>query len=146
MAENEMHMTQAEIEARLAADTVYVRLFRQAYGEGPVTLSGVAKALATYQRTLVSYRSSYDRWKAGEENALSPAAKRGEVLFMGKKADCARCHVPPLFTDGDFHNLGLDSVFADAGRSVFTNKPSDAGKFKTPTLRNVAVTSPYLHD
>ena len=145
-AENEMKMTGAEIESRLAADTLYARLFRQAYGEGPVTLSGVTKALATYQRTLVSYRSPYDRWKGGEKNALSAAAIRGEALFMGEKADCRHCHAPPLFTDGGFHNLGLDSVLSDLGRALITGQSADEGKFKTPTLRNVAVTPPYMHD
>jgi cytochrome c peroxidase len=145
-AENEMDMTTAEIEARLAADTLYARLFRQAYGEGPITLSGATRALATYQRTLVSYRSPYDRWIAGDENALSPAARRGEALFVGEKADCWHCHAPPLFTDGGFHNLGLDSVSGDLGRMRVTGQPADEGKFKTPSLRNVAATPPYLHD
>jgi cytochrome c peroxidase len=145
-AGNEMDMTGAEIEARLAADTLYVRLFRQAYGEGPITLAGATKALATYQRTLVSFGSPYDRWRAGDGNALSPAAKRGEALFTGEKGDCWHCHAPPLFTNGDFHNLGIDSVLTDLGRALVTGKTSDEGKFKTPSLRNVAVTSPYLHD
>jgi cytochrome c peroxidase len=146
LAPNEMDMTAPEIEARVAADTFYVRLFRQAYGEGPVTLSGVTKALATYQRTLVSYRSPYDRWKAGDETAMTAAAKRGEALFVGEKADCWHCHAPPLFTDGQFHNLGLDSVLTDLGRALVTGLPADEGKFKTPGLRNVGVSAPYLHD
>jgi cytochrome c peroxidase len=146
LAEDEMGMTAEEIESRLAADTLYVRLFRQAYGNVPITLDGVAKALATYQRTLVSQQSYYDQWKAGDESAVSAAAKRGEAIFIGKKGNCAQCHVPPLFTDGGFHNNGLDSVFKDAGRARVTGLATDSGRFKTPSLRNISVTGPYMHD
>ncbi len=145
-APDEMDMTAPEIEARLAADTFHVRLFRQAYGDGPVTIEGVAKALATYQRTLISHRTPWDRWVAGDHDALSPAAQRGAALFMGAKANCVQCHSPPLFTDGGFHNIGLDTLYADPGRAEATGNPSDAGKFKTPTLRNISVTEPYMHD
>src|SRR5690606_4781697 len=96
---NEMGLAEAEIVAYLQADTAYVRLFRHAFGPGPVTLQGVTKALATYQRTLISNRSAYDRWRAGDSSALSPAARRGEALFRSPRLACASCHVPPLFTD-----------------------------------------------
>ena len=138
-------MTAGEIVSRLAADTLYVRLFRQAYGKGSITMDGVTKALATYQRILLSYRSPYDQWKAGDSGALSDAAKRGEALFMGK-AECWRCHAPPLFTNGEFHNTGLDIVGNDIGRMAITGLSSDEGRFKTPSLRNVGLTSPYMHD
>jgi cytochrome c peroxidase len=144
-ASHEMGMTGPLIESRLAEDTLYVRLFRQAYGPGPIRMEGVAKALATYLRTLVSARSDYDRWKAGEPEAISSSAKAGESLFMGK-AGCFRCHTPPLFTDGDFHNIGLDSVPRDRGRALYTGLAADEGRFKTPTLRNLSRTSPYMHD
>jgi len=142
---DEMNMTGPEIEARLQADTTYVRMFRQVFGPGPIRMSQVAKALAAYQRTLISYRSAYDRWRQGDSGALSDAAKRGEALFSGK-ADCAHCHVPPLFTDNRFHNIGLDSVIVDKGRMEVTGLAEDAGKFRTPTLRNIDLTSPYMHD
>lgn len=145
-AANEMDMTGTEIEARLAADTLYVRLFRQAYGEAPISLNGVTRALATYQRTLVSYRAPFDRWKDGDETALSPAAQRGAALFLGEKGDCWHCHAPPLFTDRGFHNIGLETILSDLGRALVTGLSADEGKFKTPTLRNVAVTSPYMHN
>jgi cytochrome c peroxidase len=144
-ASNEMGMNGPLIESRLAADTLYVRLFREAYGPGPIRMEGVTKALATYLRTLVSTRTPYDRWKAGEVDAISPEAKAGEALFMGK-ARCFRCHTPPLFTDGDFHNIGLDSVPRDRGRALHTGLPADEGRFKTPTLRNLFRTAPYMHD
>lgn len=145
---NEMDMTEAEIVAYLQADTAYVRLFRQSFGPGPVTLQGVTKALATYQRTLISNRSPYDRWIAGDSLALSPAARRGEALFRSPRLNCASCHIPPLFTDGAFHNIGLDSAGGDvdSGRAAVTGLLSDLGRFKTPTLRNIAVTLPYMHD
>jgi len=145
-AANEMDMTAAEIEARLSVDTLYVRLFRHAYGEGPITLSGVTRALATYQRTLISARSPFDRWKAGEVTAMSPDARRGAEIFLGEKGDCWHCHAPPLFTDRSFHNIGLDSVLTDLGRALVTGRAADEGAFKTPTLRNVGVTGPYMHD
>ncbi len=144
----EMGMTETEIVDRLQADTAYVRRFRQAFGPGPVTLEKVAKALATYQRTLISNRSAYDRWSAGDSSAMSPSARRGEILFQSSRLGCARCHSPPLFTDGNFHNIGLDDLagITDSGRGRITGVDTDVGRFKTPTLRNIAVTSPYMHD
>jgi len=143
---HEMNMTRSGIEARLAADTLYVKLFRQAFGAGTISLPNVARALATYQRTLISYRTPYDQWVAGDSAALSEPAKRGAVIFLGEKGGCARCHVPPLFTDGRFYDIGLDSAPADSGRARVTGLAGDVGRFKTPTLRNVFHTGPYMHD
>ncbi len=145
-AANEMDMTGPEIVARLSADTTYIRLFAQAYGSGPITMERVTRALATYERTLISFRSPYDLWRAGDSAALSPSAKRGEALFRSAKAGCAECHVPPLFTDGGFHNIGLDSVPVDPGLGGITGRPEDMGRFKTPTLRNLTATKFYMHD
>lgn len=144
----EMDMTDSMIVTRLQADTAYVRMFRQAFGDGTVTLDRVAKALATYQRTLISHRSPYDRWRAGEATALSPAAQRGEILFRSSRLGCASCHTPPLFSDGQFHNTGLyeAGAEADSGRAKVTGSSEDLARFKTPTLRNIAVTFPYMHD
>ena len=145
-APHEMGADEAVILARLEADTAYVRLFRAAYGDGPITLDRVVKALATYQRTLVSHRSAFDRWEGGEATALSASALRGRDLFLSPALACASCHAPPLFTDGGFHNVGLDVVYADPGRAGVTGVAADSGKFKTPTLRNIAATPPYMHD
>ena len=142
----EMGMTKAVIESVLAADTFYVALFERAYGAGPVTLDGVAKALATYQRLLTSSDSPYDRWVAGDSAALAPAARRGADVFFGAKGGCVQCHAPPLFTDGGFHNTGLYADTRDSGRAHVTKNPADLARFKTPTLRNAAVTWPYMHD
>jgi cytochrome c peroxidase len=143
---DEMDMTGAGIVARVREDTVYARLFREAYGTESVTIEGVARALATYQRTLISYRAPYDLWSAGDGDALTPGSVRGAALFTGDKAGCAACHIPPLFTDGLFHNTGLDSATTDPGRAHVTGAAIDAGRFKTPTLRNVVITAPYMHD
>jgi cytochrome c peroxidase len=145
-AHNEMDMTGPEILALIRSDTAYVRLFRQAFGKDTVSMSQVAKALATFERTLISHRSPYDRWREGDTAALSDSARRGEALFSSPRLACASCHVPPLFTDGNFHNVGLDSVVTDSGRSRVTGLPQDVGRFKTPTLRNIAVSDPYMHD
>lgn len=145
LARDEMNMTAAGIEELLAADSAYVAAFRRAFGPGPITLANVAKALATYQRTLISARAPYDLWQAGDSTALTAAQKRGFALFTGK-GGCAACHVPPLFTDGGYYNIGLDAVVADSGRAGVTGLAADAGKFKTPTLRNIRETYPYMHD
>jgi len=145
-APNEMDMTTEEIVARLSSDSAYVRLFGKAFGTGSVTLERVAKALATYQRTLVSQHSKYDRWRAGDSLALTPSAKRGFELFMSTRTSCSSCHVPPLFTDGNFHNIGLETVTVDSGRGSLTGVVGDVGKFKTPTLRNIEESNPYMHD
>jgi cytochrome c peroxidase len=150
MSSIEMDMTEQEILARLSSDTLYVRLFRQAFGKGPISLTRLARALATFERTLVSLRSPYDRWVAGDTGALSVEAKRGAAIFFGDKARCSRCHTPPLFTDGSFRHNGYfhgdDSVSADSGRARSTKLATDVGKFKTPTLRNVFHTYPFMHD
>lgn len=141
----EMNMTATAIEAMLMADDEYVARFGAVFGPGPITLSRVAKALATYQRTLISTRAPYDAWQAGDEMALTGPQRRGHELFIGK-AQCAACHTPPLFTDRKHYNIGLERVIADSGRAWVTGDPGDAGKFRTPTLRNVSVTHPYMHD
>src|SRR5690606_38690871 len=145
LAPDEMNMTAAEIEAVLAGDSGYVAGFHAAFGPGSLTLANVAKALATFQRTLISARAPYDAWQAGDSTALTAAQRRGHALFVGK-GNCVACHAPPLFTDGLYHNTGLDAVIADSGRFGVTGLLEDAGKFKTPTLRNINVTRPYMHD
>ena len=123
----------------------YIKLFNKAYpGEG-VTESTIGRALASFQRTIVSaYNSPFDRWIAGEEKALSDAAKRGFKLFDGK-ARCSVCHQGQDFTDGSFHNIGLNNG-DDIGRYEFIKVNVMRGAFKTPTLREVARTAPYMHN
>jgi cytochrome c peroxidase len=157
---------------RLKTEPVYQRLFRDAFpkearaGEAQLySLSTVTKALASFQRSLLSFDSPYDRFRyGGDQAALSPQAKRGEALFFGEKMECYHCHGGLNFTDNikharlpfpelGFHNTGLYNVDGkgaypkgQTGVAEFTGAPSDMGKFRTPTLRNIAKTAPYMHD
>jgi cytochrome c peroxidase len=142
----EMNMTdEAELIARLEAEPRYRALFREAFGGGP-TLQRVGHALAAYERTLVTGNSRFDLYANGDKTALTDAEKRGLLLFVGKAA-CTQCHLGPNFTDNKFYALGLpERGKGDAGRFEVTKSNEDRGAFKTPTLRNVAITPPYMHD
>ncbi len=131
----------------LRAHPEYPDLFRKALGTCKITHRDVAKALAQWFRRMTSARSKFDRFLMNEV-ALDPAEWRGFQLFFTEAGDCFHCHGNPLFTDNGFHNIGLDSVFAgkDVGRFAVTGNPMDLGAFKTPTLRNIALTAPYMHD
>jgi cytochrome c peroxidase len=129
--------------ARLSDDATYVAAFDVAFG-APISQDRLVQAIATFVRGALSGDSPVDRLLAGDAAALSPAARRGYALFNGA-ARCSRCHAGPLFTDDDFHNTGV-SWGRDAGRFEVTGRPEDRGRFKTPTLRDVALTAPYMHD
>ena len=111
---------------------------------------GIAKAIAAYVRTILSGNSPYDRFLAGDEHALSPAARRGVRHFEGKShgQGCVSCHAGFNFTDESYHNIGIgmDRENPDLGRYTVTNREADKGAFKTPTLRDVARRPPYMHD
>jgi len=123
----------------------YQDMFEKAYpGEG-ITETTIGKALATFERTIVSkFDAPFDRWLNGDQNAMSASAQNGFKLFDGK-ARCNVCHSGPNFTDGSFHNIGLDNG-GDVGRYEFVKVDTLKGAFKTPTLRNVANTAPYMHN
>jgi cytochrome c peroxidase len=126
----------------------YQPLFKKSFGTDQITIDRVGKAIASFQRTLLSGNSPYDRFDyGGEENALSQGAQRGLKLFL-KKARCTRCHSGFNFTDEKFHNLGIDwdTDHADLGRFKVTGNSEEIGAFKTPTLREIARTAPYMHD
>lgn len=128
----------------IQADPDYRRRFARAFPDAPETSElNVAKALAAYQRTLVSPDTPYDRWARGDAAALSPAARRGFQLFVGR-GGCAQCHSGPNFTDGRFHDVGLPD--ADLGRGAITGKRAHDHAFRTPGLREVSRTAPYMHD
>lgn len=140
----------AEVVRNLALIPGYVDAFEKAYpGEGikPIT---IAKAVAAFERSLVSRDSPFDRWLAGEKNALTSRQLNGFRLFLDpQKGACAACHQPPNFTDNGFHNLGLASHGEKdplPGRGKQRNVPVMQGAFKTPPLRDVALTAPYFHD
>lgn len=142
----EMGETLENVVRKLNAIPGYQRQFREVFGTD-VTTNGIAQAIAAFERTIVSGASPYDRYVAGNKRALSPGAVRGLALFEGK-AGCVACHGDPMFSDQNFHNLGIgaNSPKPDIGREAVTKNPNDRGKFKTPGLRNVAQTYPYMHD
>jgi cytochrome c peroxidase len=112
-----------------------------------VTVDGVQKAVASYMRTLICGDTPFDRWQQGDASAISDAAQRGWELFRGKAA-CGSCHAGALFTDLQYHNvgIGMDAESPDPGRGKVSGEAKDTGAFKTPTLRNVARTAPYFHN
>ena len=141
----EMDMSLADVAERLNQDAALSKDFETAYGEGP-NESSITRAIASFVRSLVSGNSAYDRYLSGDSSALSDAAVRGEALFNGEQAECFHCHAGFNFTTNGFRNNGSDPNDPDAGRREITLKDSDFGKFKIPTLRNVAVSAPYMHD
>jgi cytochrome c peroxidase len=139
---DEMSQDLDELEEELNAVLGYVESFQAIFGTN-VDRDGISKALAAFQRTLVTGPSPFDRYLAGDEGALSRQARRGLEAFVGE-SDCVRCHRGPLLSDGEFYRLGVS--FADKGLGGVTRKRKDHGKFRTPSLRNVAQTGPYMHD
>ena len=138
----EMNQKLDELEAELAAIPGYVTEFEKVFGTKP-NKDGIAKALAAFQRTLVTEPSPFDRYLAGDRDALSNNAQKGFELFQGA-AGCVRCHNGPLLSDGEYYRLGVLSN--DEGRAMVTGKKEDRYRFRTPTLRNIAQTGPYMHN
>ncbi len=145
----EMAADPAQIEADLASIPEYVDRFRQVFPDQaePVTFDNVRRVLAAFQRTLISDNSAFDRFAAGDVNALTPAQKRGLNLFRSAATRCFECHTPPLFTNNTFRVIGVpeEPGVEDPGRAgVAPDAP--VGAFRVPTLRNVALTAPYMHN
>lgn len=143
----EMGETLENVVNKLNRIPDYKAAFQRIFGTD-VTTDGIAKAIAAFERTVVTGPAPFDRYLQGDRSALSPAAKRGWELFNGK-GHCTPCHSGPTFSDQGFHNLGVgykDGEYADVGRYAQTRQEKDMGAFKTPGLRNVALTYPYLHD
>lgn len=156
----EMHEDWDNVVEKLAQDTLYPPLFKAAFGSTTITKKRAAKAIANFIRTMVSARSKFDKQRIGQYN-FTDEEYRGFVLYTTEGgspdqvpggsfgADCFHCHGfgDMQMTDGLFHNNGLDFHFqADPGRYITTLNPLDSGKFKTPTLRNIAYSAPYMHD
>jgi cytochrome c peroxidase len=139
---NEMNQDLDQLVKEIRDLPGYVAQFQQTFATG-VTREGIAEALAAFQRTLITEPSPFDRYLMGQTDALSQEAKRGLELFVGD-AGCVRCHSGPLLSDGDYYRIGVSS--SDEGRAAVTGKPEDHGKFRTPSLRNVAGTAPYMHN
>lgn len=145
----EMNNTWPNAVASLQNQTSYPELFREAFGTTTIDSVLVSKAIAQFLRTLISANSRFDRHLMGE-NILTPQELNGIDVFMNEsKGDCFHCHgnpFNPLWTDNTFHNNGLDETFADLGLGNVTGDPRDNGRFKAPSLRNLAFTAPYMHD
>jgi len=143
----EMANTHDNVAATVKGIAGYRTRFRAVFGTEGITIDHVAKAIATFERTVVSGDSPYDRFKAGQTSALNVAQKRGMSVFLDR-AKCDQCHEGINFTNGSFNNLGvgMDKPNPDEGLFAVTKRPDDWGKFKTPTLREIALTGPYMHD
>jgi cytochrome c peroxidase len=150
---DEMDESLANVANKLSSNSAYPPLFQKAFGSPKINPEKIALALEQFILTLTSYRSKFDLAMAGLTK-LTPEEQRGFELFMteyeprmGQRgADCFHCHGGALFTDSQFHNNGLDVSPIDPGRAKVTGRDGDLGKFSTPTLRNVDLTGPYMHD
>ena len=142
----EMNLPVEEAVKRLNGIEGYRNAIREVFGT-EVTAAALGQAIAAYERTIVCGDAPYDRFVAGEKDALSDAAERGRKLFFGK-GHCSACHNPPNFTDNAFHNvgIGMGKKEYDQGREAISKLEGDRGSFKTPTLREIARTAPYMHD
>lgn len=134
-----------EIVKKLNSIEGYHEQFQKVFG-GAGTPDNVVKAISAFERTIISGDTAWDRWRAGNESAVSESAKRGWNIFQAIK--CNNCHDGVLFSDQQYHNvgIGMDQKEPDVGRFKVTNKPEDTGAFKTPTLRDIAKSAPYFHD
>lgn len=143
----EMAETHEHVVAKLGNIKGYQQQFRAVFGTD-VNLQGIAEAIAAYERTVLSTNSAFDKYVSGDQKAMDDAAVRGLSLFKGK-ARCILCHNGGNFTDNQFHNLGVPQVGPmkeDLGRFAVSRAEKDKGAFKTPTLRSITETAPYMHD
>jgi cytochrome c peroxidase len=142
----EMHNSWSNVEIVLNLDSEYPGLFKEAFNINYIDSNHIVKAIAQYERTLISANSKLDRYLNNEEQ-LSVSELNGYAIFNTEKGDCFHCHASQLFMDNLYHNNGLDlEPFLDLGRAKVTSNALDNGKFKTPTLRNIEMTAPYMHD
>jgi cytochrome c peroxidase len=146
-ASDEMATTPQAAASAIASIQGYSPLFEKAFGDRQVTYDRITKAISSFERTILSGNSPYDRFVKGDKHALSPAAKRGLDIFE-RTGECSECHSGFNFTDEKFSGLGIgpDENPPDLGLAAITGKRRDEGKFKVPTLREVVHTGPYMHD
>jgi cytochrome c peroxidase len=151
---NEMAHSAKGLESKLEDNSIYRAMFERVYGPGPITMDHIAKAIAVFERIILSGNSLYDRFAfLGNRKALNQSAIRGLEIFTGR-GSCANCHQigkeASLFTDGRFHNTGVAvnarGDIVDLGRYNITKAEADRGAFKTPSLRGITQTRPYMHD
>jgi len=139
----EMNLDLKEAIKRIKQNREYVELFKKAYPKKGITIDTLASAIASFEQTIVSKNSRFDKWIAGDQSRLSEEEAKGFKLFLDK-GNCQICHRGYNFSDGDYNNVGIDN--GDIGREGVIKDKEFYGLFKTPTLRNVALTSPYFHD
>ena len=145
----EMDANWKKVTERIRQHATYPNLFLQAFGTSKIDSIMITKAIAQFERTLISGNSKFDQFLR-KEATLTPEEQNGFDVFMDEaKGDCFHCHGSnnnPLWTDNKFHNNGLDATFKDLGFGNVTGDPNDNGKFKSPSIRNLAFTTPYMHD
>lgn len=147
---DEMHQNLDELLEELNADAAYRKMFEKAFGK-PISQADIVKAIAQFERTLISANSKYDKYMRGESGGVMNSEEIKGLRLA--EQFCFSCHAGPLLTDNHYHNNGIDTDFTDdtelmmkKGRARITNNSEDLGKFRTPTLRNVEKTGPYMHD
>jgi len=144
--EAEMGTEMKQMIFRLRKNTFYKRKFKETFNCDTIELKHFVYALASYERTLISYKNRYQQnISDGDKSPLKKEEEQGKKIFFGK-ANCSQCHNGNLFTDFSLQNIGLYEVYEDPGLARVNNLPKDSGKFKTPTLLNVEYTAPYMHD
>ncbi|MGB1242914.1 MAG: cytochrome-c peroxidase [Chitinophagales bacterium] len=142
----EMNLRPKEAVKRLKNQPEYVEMTRKAYNK-EINLFTITRALAAFQKTLISSNSAYDKYHfEDQKDALSPSQMRGLELFQSAKTSCTKCHSDFNFTSNTYENNGLYAHYQDEGRFLITRDSIDMAKFKVPTLRNIALTAPYMHD
>jgi len=147
-AAGEMNQNMDALIKELNAIPGYVVLFKKVFGKSGITQDNIGKAIATFERSVVSKNSPYDKYWQGDKSAMSPSAVKGMDIFFGK-AKCGICHNGPAFTDSNFHNIGVKQhgpLKKDLGRYNLTKEDFDKGAFKTPGLRHINRSAPYMHD
>lgn len=142
-ANAEMNSSFDQLRLRLGQVPAYKAWFKLLFPDQGLSEATIKRALATYERTIVAGWAPFDRWVEGDDSALSASAQRGFALFTGK-ANCSACHNGWNFTDGGFDDTGLDDP--DLGRGAVTHEPTDDHKFRSPSLRNIALRAPYMHN
>ena len=146
---DELHGNWVDIIGKLQADPDYPELFTKAFGSVVIDSTLITKAIAQFERTLISGNSKFDQYLLGKSDLTSEELNGFNIFMDENKGDCFHCHGSnhnPLWTNNEFHNNGLDNDFLDLGLGAVTGDPNDNGKFRTPSLRNLFFTSPYMHD
>ena len=145
----EMHSKWTNIAQRVKNHAEYPTLFQQAFGTSKIDSTLITKAIAQFERTLISGDSKFDQFLLGKAQLTSEEQNGFDVFMDETRGDCFHCHGSnnnPLWTDNKFHNNGLDAVLSDLGLGKVTGDPNDNGKFRSPSLRNLKFTAPYMHD